>query len=106
MDAQGAYAPTPLLRRLWRGLLHEADLVTASLQHVLDEAPDALGTSLKGDVRVVPNGVDPAEIVELLCTPPATTVAAARVTTRDFDWQVVTDAYLGCDAAATTRRSA
>lgn len=62
MDASAAYQRSAMLRRLWRTVLTEADVVTGCSQQVVDEALDVLHAPLRAPARVVPNGVDVHEI--------------------------------------------
>jgi glycosyltransferase involved in cell wall biosynthesis len=62
MDANHIYQRSATMRRTWRRLLADADVVTGCSQQVVDEAIAAYGDALAGKVRVVRNGTDLAQV--------------------------------------------
>lgn len=62
MDASQIYQRSPLMRRVWRRLLDDADVVTGCSQQVIDEAIAAYGEGLREKARVVRNGTDIARV--------------------------------------------
>ncbi len=57
-DADAVYQRSALLRRTWRRLLDQAELVTAPSSHTLHTAELAYGRGFGGRGKVVPNAVD------------------------------------------------
>ena len=62
MDADRIYQRSATMRRMWRRLLTDADVVTGCSQQVVDEALAAYGEHLTSKIRVVHNGTDLARV--------------------------------------------